>query len=130
VERTTGSGDLVKTYQQLYSGVVFDVLCHDIGLKYPYVVSRDVKPLVTNQTEVLFGQAVTCKGQRVLRPEHVDDSVRLKMFKAFGPGCIQVIDTDGDKSCAHFGDISGRIAHEFGCSGAGSRRLRTRLSAP
>jgi regulator of RNase E activity RraA len=104
---------------KLYAGVIFDAMYHDLGVSRPFVLDRAVKPgWKLDPHQILFGHAFTCKGQRVLHASDVDESVRLRMFQDFTEGCVQVIDTDGDDSVAHFGDISGRIARKFGCRGA------------
>jgi 4-hydroxy-4-methyl-2-oxoglutarate aldolase len=110
---------LRERYERLYSGVIYDALCFDLGHRRPFVVDHAIKPVwsMTSQ-RVLFGPAVTCKGERVRDAAHLDDTVRLRMFEAFTPGCVQVIDTDGDRSVAHFGDISGKLARRAGAVGA------------
>src|SRR5262249_8858952 len=50
--------------------------------------------------------------------DHIDDTVRIRMFRDFRAGCVQVIDCGGDDSVAHFGDISGKLARKFGARGA------------
>ena len=61
-----------------------------------------------------FGKAFTCAGARLKNLSELDDSVRIKMFDSFYDGCIQVIDTGTDRTVAHFGDISGKLARKFG----------------
>ena len=110
--------DLAKRYAKLYCGVVYDALCFDIKYDKPYVVHRDIKPAWKAPFQgVLFGHAFTCKGKAVHSKEEIDDTVRIKMFKEFTDGCIQVIDTDKHDAVAHFGDISGKIARKFGAKG-------------
>jgi regulator of RNase E activity RraA len=111
--------DLHARYARLYLGVVYDALRFDVKLGRPFVVHRAVKPIWEQRPgEVLFGHAFTCRGARVLEPEHLDDTVRIRMFRDFTPGCVQVIDTGGDDGVAHFGDISGKLARKFGATGA------------
>lgn len=106
-------------FERLYAGVVYDALCFDLRHPHPFVVHHAIKPVWTMQTRpVLFGPAFTCRGERVRDPEHIDDTVRLRMFESFTPGCVQVIDTGGDGSVAHFGDISGKLARRAGAVGA------------
>ncbi len=68
--------------------------------------------------DVLFGPAFTCKGCRVNDSSHINDTIRIKMFKAFYPGCVQVISSGGYREVAQFGDISGKLARKFGALGA------------
>jgi len=110
---------LRERYEKLYSGVLYDAMCFDVCHPHPFVVHRDIKPVwPLPARHVLFGPALTCRGRRVRDVAHVDDTVRLRMFESFMPGCVQVIDTDGDDSVAHFGDISGKLARRSGAVGA------------
>ncbi|HLV68028.1 MAG TPA: RraA family protein [Polyangiaceae bacterium] len=104
---------------RLYLGVVYDALRFDLDVRRPFVVDRAIKPAFPlTEREVLFGPAFTCRGERVLSPEHIDDTVRIRMFRSMPRGSVQVIDTGGDESVAHFGDISGKLARKFGAVGA------------
>jgi 4-hydroxy-4-methyl-2-oxoglutarate aldolase len=111
--------DLYRRYARLYLGLVYDALRFDLKVDRAFVVHRAIKPTWTpGPDESLFGPAFTCRGQRVLEPEQIDDTVRIRMFRGFTPGCVQVIDTGGDDTVAHFGDISGKLARRFGARGA------------
>ncbi len=110
---------LIERYQRLYSGVVYDAMCFDLRVAHPFVVHHAVKPVwAMRERPVLCGPAFTCRGERVRQPEHLDDHVRLRMFAAFTPGCVQVLDTGRDGGVAHFGDISGKLARRAGAVGA------------
>lgn len=108
---------LVERYKKLYGGVVFDAMTFDLKVRYNFMISKAVKPC-WNFKDVLFGPAFTCKGERVLAPEHIDDTVRIKMFQEFYKGCVQVISSGSYREVAEFGDISGKIARKFGAVGA------------
>ena len=54
----------------------------------------------------------------MLDQEHIDDTIRIKMFQKFYQGCVQVISSGGYREVAEFGDISGKIARKFGAVGA------------
>lgn len=110
--------NLRQHFEKLYSGVIYDAMQHDIAYSKPFVVDKAIKPLWKLQKgQVLFGHAFTCKGQRVLHERDIDETIRLGMFREFTDGCVQIIDTNGDDTAAHFGDISGKIARKFGCRG-------------
>lgn len=110
---------LRERFERLYSGVVYDAMCFDVRHRHPFVVHRDIRPATPlGPREVLAGPAFTCRGERVRDADHIDDTVRLRMFESFTRGCVQVIDTGGDDSVAHFGDISGKLARRFGAVGA------------
>lgn len=103
--------------KKLYAGVIYDTMAFDLKIKKNFMLRKEVKPC-WNFSEVLFGPAFTCKGERVLDKEHIDDTVRLKMFQQFYDGCVQVISSGGYREVAEFGDISGKIARKFGAAGA------------
>lgn len=110
---------LRERFERLYAGVIYDAMAFDVKHPHPFVVHHAIKPVwPMGPRPVLFGPAFTCKGERVRDAAHLDDTVRLKMFAAFTPDCVQVIDTDGDGSVAHFGDISGKFARRAGAVGA------------
>lgn len=109
---------LQERYARLYGGLVYDAMAFDVGHRHPFVVHRDVANRWPLGDTVVCGPAFTCRGERVRDAAHVDDLVRIEMFRAFTPGCVQVIDTGGDDTVAHFGDISGRIARAHGAVGA------------
>ncbi len=108
---------LAERFKKLYAGVVYDTMAFDIKVKQCFLLDKNIKPC-WNFDEVLFGPAFTCKGERVLNEEHIDDTVRLKMFQQFYNGCVQVISSGGYRDVAEFGDISGKIARKFGAVGA------------
>lgn len=110
---------LKERFDRLYGGVVYDAMRFDIQWPRPFVLDHTIKPAWRMPAgEVLFGPAFTCKGERVQDDRHIDDTVRIRMFRSFTRGCVQVIDTGEDRSVAHFGDISGKIARKFGAVGA------------
>jgi 4-hydroxy-4-methyl-2-oxoglutarate aldolase len=111
--------DFAQRFARLYAGVVYDAMRFDVRHAEPFVVDAHIKSVWRlPRGQSLCGPAFTCKGQRVLDVKHVDDTVRIKMFRHFVSGCVQVIDTGGDTSVAHFGDISGKLARKFGAVGA------------
>lgn len=107
---------LKQKYKKLYAGVVYDAMRFDINYSKPFVLSKKIKP-AWDFEEVLFGPAFTCLGCKVTDKEHIDDTVRIKMFKAFYKGCVQVIASGGFRDVAEFGDISGKLARKFGAEG-------------
>ena len=109
--------ELCERYKRLYAGVVYDALTFDLKVKEPFLLREAIKPS-WDFSEVLFGPAFTCRGERVLDESCIDDTVRIKMFKEFYDGCVQVISSGGYREVAQFGDISGKIARKFGAVGA------------
>ena len=110
--------ELHRRFALLYGGLVYDAMRFDLRLSKPFVLDSRIKPAWRlPERHVLFGPALTCKGERVQAESHIDDRVRIHMFERFTPGCVQVIDTGGDETVAHFGDISGKLARKFGAVG-------------
>ena len=109
---------LRQRYERLYAGLVYDAMTFDVGHREPFVVHHSVHAAYPMPQAVVCGPAFTCRGEAVRAPEHVADLVRIEMFSAFTPGCVQIIDTGGDDRVAHFGDISGKLAREHGAVGA------------
>lgn len=108
---------LTSNAKKLYCGALYDALRFDLNLKRPFVLSRHIKPCGSFK-DVLFGPAFTCHSEPVLDRQHIDDSIRIKMFQAFYKGCVQVISSGGYREVAQFGDISARIAKKLGAAGA------------
>lgn len=108
---------MVERYKKLYAGVVYDAMTFDVKVAHNFMISKDVKPCWPFK-EIVFGPAFTCKGERLLDQKHIDDTVRIKMFQKFYPGCVQVISSGDYREVAEFGDISGKIARKFGAVGA------------
>lgn len=109
--------ELAERAGRLYAGVIYDTLDFDLHVKHNFMIDMAVKPS-WGFSEVVFGPAFTCRGEKVLDPIHIDDTVRLKMFQEFYQGCVQVISSGGFRGVAQFGDISGKIARKFGAVGA------------
>jgi regulator of RNase E activity RraA len=106
-------------FERLYSGVLFDAMAFDVGYARPFVLDAAVKPASEALgRRAIFGHAFTCRGRLVETEADINDTVRIAMFREFTQGCVQVIETGGDDTVAHFGDISGRIARRFGAVGA------------
>jgi regulator of RNase E activity RraA len=108
---------MIKQFQELYCGIVYDAMTFDLKIKRPFMLRKEIKP-AWDFGGVLFGPAFTCKGERVLDESHIDDAVRIKMFQKFYSGCVQIISSGGYREVAQFGDISGKIARKFGAVGA------------
>lgn len=104
--------ELCERYEKLYAGVIYDSIIFDLKYEKKFVVDLNINNKTHSGT--YFGQAFTCLGEKVKDLKKIDDSVRIEMFNHFYDNCIQIIDTGEDKSVAHFGDISGKLAKKFG----------------
>ena len=99
---------------RLYAGVIYDAMTFDLAYRHPFVLHPAIRPAWPPGDTAVCGPAFTCRGEPVRSSEHVDDFVRIEMLRSFTPGCVQVLDTGGDRSVAHFGDISGKLARRHG----------------
>lgn len=115
VFNTMQSSSLLINFNKLYSGVIYDSMKFDIGYNKPFVLNKNIKPL-WNFDKPFFGKAFTCRGEKVVK--EIDDYKRLEAFKSIRKGQIYILDAGGDESVAHFGDITAKIIHRFGCAGA------------
>ena len=108
-------------YQALYAGVVYDALYYDVGYRARFVIDRDIGML--SGSPPVVGPAFTCWGTRPSACKEsaavVDsmDLARLEIFEAIQPGDVVMMDTDRDKTIAHFGDITAQIMAKSGVAG-------------
>lgn len=131
------SDDIIQRYRRLYSGVIYDALYYDLGYRDRFVINRGIYHLAGNVPMV--GPAFTCKGRRptVHAASHeefsIRDEKRLGIFVAMERGQVVVMDTDGDDTVAHFGDITAQIFERAGVAGVvidGYTRDIGRISLP
>lgn len=111
---------LIERLKTLYAGVVYDAAYYDVGHRERFVVTRDVRHLVGDVP--LVGPAFTCWGTRPTvhgdaGDIDAEDAKRLEIFEALTPGCVVVMDTDGDTTVAHFGDITAQICERAEVAG-------------
>jgi regulator of RNase E activity RraA len=111
---------LTDRLKKLYAGVVYDAAYYDVGHRERFVICRGVRHLAGDVP--LVGPAFTCWGTRpTVHGKHQDideaDAHRLKIFEAMKPGDVVVMDTDGDTTVAHFGDITAQIFEQQGVAG-------------
>jgi 4-hydroxy-4-methyl-2-oxoglutarate aldolase len=123
---------MARRLRALYAGVLYDALTFDLSVTETFLLERAISPARWQPADVVVaGPAFTCGGQVVARREDLDDLHRLRMLSALTPGCVQVIAAGGDRTCAHFGDVSGRLAAARGAIGVvidGNTRDARRLA--
>lgn len=102
----------MATMTNKYAGVVFDTLKFDMGLKARQFLIQKIK---LRHGPPVFGPAFTCQGQ--YGSDTSNDHIRIEMLEHMYPGCIQVIATGGATDVAVYGDISARLAANFGAFG-------------
>ncbi len=101
-------------YKKLYTGLVYDA-CEHFGLPCT-AMDSGIYPLI--HTMKVAGPAFTVHCVSTpSRDENLHD-IRLGMLKSMTPGCIQIRDTQNNRNCGQFGEISATAARAAGCSGA------------
>lgn len=104
-----------ERYKKLYSALIYDVLELEYGLTGRCFESG-IYPLLPEMK--VAGPAFTVHCISTPSRDEYKHTMRLAMLKSMSPGCIQVRDTQGDRSCGQFGEISATAAREEGCVGA------------
>ena len=117
------SRELIERYKRLYAGVIYDALYFDLAYHKPFVVHRSIGYLAGSAADKnpLVGPAFTRFGRSTDDADttaiELLDTFRLEMLEAIRPGDVLVIDTCGDESVAHFGDVSALLAAKAGAVG-------------
>ena len=104
---------LCARYEQVYSGVVADVL-DKRGLRRQ-IVDGAIQGLTL--TSRVAGPAFTCKGAPATELEPDDWDMRKAFLDALTPNCVAVVDTSGDSGAAHWGELMSIAARGRGCLG-------------
>ncbi len=106
--------EVQRRFLTLYSGLVYDA-CEHLGL-HGRAMQSGIYPLV--HTMKLAGPAFTVHGVATPSRDAQTHNLRLGMLKSMTPGVIQIRDTQNDRSCGQFGEISATAARAAGCVGA------------
>lgn len=127
---------LVERYQKLYAGLVYDALYYDCTYRNRFVLDRGIHAM--GGPLPVVGPAFTCWGTRptafVQTQDEVEhlDSARFGIFESIMPGEVVVMDTDRDRTVAHFGDVTAlmlKAAHAAGVVIDGYTRDTSRVHA-
>jgi regulator of RNase E activity RraA len=114
IENSQDLEQICGRYQQLYAGVVYDVLEH---LGYPnQVLTRQLSPLVPDMK--LAGPAFTVKGTTSCERNEEQRYRRLKAIKEMSRPCIEVRDCGTPFSVSIYGELSATTASAHGAAGA------------
>ncbi len=110
------SSILSACFKPLYSGVIYDAMYFDLGLRN-FVLDVDIKPYYDLE-KPLVGPAFTCRGQSVKFKGEINDTLRLTMLDTMTEGQIQIISSDKmDNPVAFYGDVSAWLALKHGGKG-------------
>jgi regulator of RNase E activity RraA len=107
-------GAVAERYKRLYTGLVYDA-CEHFGLG-GRAMQSGIYPLVATMQVAGPAFTVHCVSTPSRDP-HTHD-IRLGMLRSMTPGCIQIRDTQNNRSCGQFGEISATAAKAAGCAGA------------
>lgn len=111
------SNILSACFRTLYSGIVYDAMYFDLGLRN-FILDVDIKPYY-DLKEPLVGPAFTCRGQSVKFKGEINDTLRLTMLNDMKEGQVQVISSDKmDDPVAFYGDITAMLTLKNGGIGA------------
>jgi 4-hydroxy-4-methyl-2-oxoglutarate aldolase len=106
--------DLASRFQQLYTGVVADVL-DGLGHRNQVLPHR-VVPMSSGLK--IAGPAFTGRGEPTDDTTQDDSLQRLDMLESVPAGSVSVWDCGGHQESAHWGEIMSRAVAERGCVGA------------
>lgn len=104
---------LTDRYRQVYTGAVADVL-DKRGLRQQ-IVAGTIQGL-TLETRVA-GPAYTCKGAPATELEPDDWDERKAFLDSIRSGTVVVVDTSGDTTAAHWGELMSTAARGRGATG-------------
>ncbi|HEV8130328.1 MAG TPA: RraA family protein [Acidobacteriota bacterium] len=108
------SEQICGRYQQLYAGVIYDVLEH---LGYPHqVLAHDISPLIPDMK--LAGPAFTIKGTMSCERNEAGRYKRLEMIRRMQRPCVEVRDCGTPHAIAMYGELSATTAAAHGAVGA------------
>ena len=105
--------DLTERYRKVYSGVVADVL--DKRGYRNQVVDGAIQGLTLEMR--VAGPAYTCKGAPATDLEPDDWDMRKQFLDSVTPGTVVVVDSSGDTSAAHWGELMSTAARGRGATG-------------
>lgn len=105
--------NLTERYRKVYSGVVADVL--DKRGYRNQIVAGSIQGLTLEMR--VAGPAFTCKGAPATDLEPDDWDMRKQFLDSVISGTVVVVDTSGDTSAAHWGELMSTAARGRGATG-------------
>lgn len=107
-------GEICRRYQRLYTGLVADLL-DGKGIRN-HSLPASIRPL--QEKMIVAGPAFTCQGYPTGDIRSDDTPMLIKMLESLTPDCVAVMNTGGDVSSSHWGEIMTLAAKQRGCRGA------------
>jgi 4-hydroxy-4-methyl-2-oxoglutarate aldolase len=106
--------EICRRYRRLYTGLVADLL-DGKGVR-THSLSSNIRPLKENM--VVAGPAFTCQGYPTGDIKSDDTPMLIKLLESLPPYSVAVMNTGGDISSSHWGEIMTLSAKQRGCTGA------------
>lgn len=106
--------ELQSRYLNMYTGVIGDVL--DTMGYWHQMLPGEIQALATGSK--IFGEAFTITGRAALDNSENDIPLRVELLGQVTPNSIVVLTSQGDRTAAHWGEITGLAARNNGCLGA------------
>jgi regulator of RNase E activity RraA len=107
-------GEICRRYRRLYTGLVADLL-DGKGVR-AHSLPASIRPLQGKM--VAAGPAFTCQGYPTGDMKSDDTPMLIHMLDSLTPHCVAVMNTGGDTSSSHWGEIMTLAAKQRGCGGA------------
>jgi 4-hydroxy-4-methyl-2-oxoglutarate aldolase len=107
-------GEICRRYQRLYTGLVADLL-DGKGIR-SHSLPASIRPL--QEKMIVAGPAFTCQGYPTGDIRSDDTPMLIKMLESLIPHSVAVMNTGGDVSSSHWGEIMTLAAKQRGCRGA------------
>ncbi len=107
--------DVARRYKKLYTALIYDTMELNFGLG-GRAMSPGVYPLTVDM--MVAGPAFTIIRRTMKNPDAYIHNMRLGLVNSMTPGCILISDTQGNKNCGQFGEITATTMRAHGCAGA------------
>lgn len=106
--------EICRRYRRLYTGLVADLL--DAKGVRIHSLPSNIRPL--KEAMVVAGPAFTCQGYPTGDIKSDDTPMLIKMLESLTPHSVAIMNTGGDVSSSHWGEIMTLSARQRGCTGA------------
>jgi len=106
--------EICRRYRRLYTGLVADLL-DGKGVR-SHSLPAHLRPLKENM--IVAGPAFTCQGYPTGDVKSDDTPMLIKLLESLSPHSVAVMNTGGDISSSHWGEIMTLSAKQRGCTGA------------
>jgi regulator of RNase E activity RraA len=106
--------EICRRYRRLYTGLVADLL-DGKGVRTHSLPSY-IRPL--KEDMIVAGPAFTCQGYPTGDVRSDDTPMLIQMLESLPPHGVAVMNTGGDISSSHWGEIMTLSARQRGCTGA------------